>query len=129
MDWGGTRIGIAVGESEFGVITPRPALRASGALQRDAQAISQLAKKEEAEQIVVGVPFHETEPKMARVCLQLAQHLRQIGWKVEEQDEAMTSLESETELRTQGLKASERRKHIDGEAASRILTRYFEHHA
>lgn len=125
VDWGSKRIGIAVGDAESGVFSPRPALTASGALKRDAEGISTKAAEEEAEAIVVGLPIAtEGEERMERICRHLASHLQDLGLKVFTVDEALTSVTAHRDLRDAGLKASQRRRHIDGEAAVRILERW-----
>ena len=123
VDLGRLRIGIAVGETEFRVATPRPNLTATGTLKRDAEAISVLAKKEEVERIVVGHPLNEEDERMARVCSQFADLMREHGWHVELVDESFTSVQADENLAD--LKGSQRRKRRDGEAAAVILERYF----
>jgi putative holliday junction resolvase len=126
IDWGSKRIGIALAEQEFGVVNPRPPLTAAGALKRDAEAIDALAKREGADALVVGLPVEESgdEGRMARVCRQLAEHLRNLGHTVHLVDETLSSVQAEEGLRRHDLKASQRRKLRDGEAASLILERY-----
>lgn len=126
VDFGMARIGIAVGETEFTLATAKAPLKASGKLKVDAAAIVELAKKEEADLVVVGLPVEEDgeEGKMARIARMLAGHIEAAGVKTALVDERMTSVEVEKGLRTLDLKASERRKLRDGEAASLILERY-----
>jgi putative Holliday junction resolvase len=125
IDFGFKRIGVAVGETGFEIASPRPPMTASGALSKDALAISNLAKKEHVETIVVGLPLEDGEEgRMARICRQLADHLTSLGHKVEFVDESMSSVEAERTLLNDDLKASQRRKLRDGEAARLILERY-----
>ena len=128
VDFGMARIGLAVGESEHDLATPRPPLAASGKLKTDAAAIAAIAKKEQAETVVVGLPIEEDgeEGKMARIARLLAGHIQDLGFKVALVDERMTSVEAESGLRRMDLKASERRKLRDGEAASLILERFMQ---
>ena len=125
VDFGATRIGIAVGESEGAVTTARLPLTASGALKKDAQAISALVRSEEAEAVVVGIPVREEDSRMTRICEQLAGRLEELGLRVYKVNEAMTTLEADSHLMSAGLKASARRKLRDGEAARLILERFF----
>lgn len=126
VDLGRSRIGIAVGVVEGRVATPRQNLKASGSLARDAQAVAELARREEAELVVVGVPEREGgDDRQARACRTFAERLRSLGWDVSLVDEALTSVESHAALREHGLTAAQRRKVVDGEAAARILERYF----
>ncbi len=125
VDFGFARIGLAVGDDKLGVFSPRTVLKASGGLKRDADAIANKAKEEEAEAIVVGLPLDaEGGGRMARICDQLAGHLRDKGLIVHTVDESMTSVGVHAELREAGLKARQRRKIVDGEAAVKILERW-----
>lgn len=127
IDLGLKRIGIAFGESDHGVTSARPPLAASGTLGRDAQTISDLARREHAEALIVGLPLGEEgeDGKIAKAGLKLAEKLRELGWTVHTVNEAMTSVEAEANLRADDFKASVRRKMRDGEAARLILERYF----
>lgn len=125
VDFGFARIGLAVGESTLGVFSPRPVLKASGALKRDAEAIAAKAKAEEAEAVVLGLPLDdEGGGRMAKICEQLADHLRALGCRVHLVDESLTTVGVHDELREAGVKASLRRKVVDSEAAVRILERW-----
>lgn len=130
IDFGGARIGRAVGEAGVGVATPRPALTASGTLAKDAAALVAWAKHEEATAFVLGVPLDAdgSETKMSRVCRKLADILAQ-NLPVHVVDEFNTSYEAESAMVEAGLKGSQRRHASDGEAACRILERYFQREA
>jgi putative transcription antitermination factor YqgF len=126
VDFGGKRIGIAVGESDHGVTTARPSLAASGTLAQDAEAIENLVKIEQAGGVVLGLP--ENMPgksdRMEKICLRLADELRSRGLKVYTTNEALTSRQGSENL-SSVYSQSGVRKHIDGEAARLILERYF----
>lgn len=126
VDFGLSRIGVAVAESEFGVCSARPAMQASGKLKTDAEAIAAVVRREEADAVVLGLPVEESgeEGRMARIARQLAAHLSALGIQVELVDERFTSVEAERGLREGDFKASERRKRRDGEAAALILERF-----
>jgi len=129
VDYGFKRIGLAVAESDFGIITPRPPLAATGTLARDAQNLAAIAKKEAVDRTILGLPIEEdgNHGKMARVCETVAEHLRKFGLTVDLVDERMSSVEAENSLRQEDLKASQRRKLRDGEAARILLERYIDH--
>lgn len=127
IDFGFKRIGVATVDSLVGLPSPRTALAASGALKKDAAAIDALGKKELAEAIVIGLPVEPDgqEGRMARICRQLAEHLNSLNWKVHLVDESLSSVQAEQTLLLQDdLKASQRKKRRDGEAACLILERY-----
>jgi putative Holliday junction resolvase len=128
IDYGFKRIGLAVAEAEFGIITPKSPLAASGTLRIDSENLAVIAKKEVADKIVLGLPIEEdgNPGKMARVCQTVAEHLRERGYTVDLIDERYSSVEAEAALRQEDLKASQRRKLRDGEAARILLERYLE---
>jgi len=128
VDFGFKRIGLAVAESDFGVVTPRPALAATGTLKRDAENLEATFQRELADKVVLGMPVEEDGNlgKMARVCQTIADLLREKGIEVVLVDERYSSIEAESALRQEDLKASERRKLRDGEAAGILLERYLE---
>jgi putative Holliday junction resolvase len=127
IDFGRQRIGVAVGETELEIATPRQPLQASGKLDTDADAIAKIAKTEEADLVVVGVPEMADAGdggRMQRGCRELGARLQRRGLRVEFVDEALTSVEAEAALRQTGLTAAKRKERRDGEAAARILERY-----
>ncbi len=127
IDFGFARIGAAVTDDAVGLPSALPAFAASGKLKVDAEAIAVLAKRQEAEKIVLGLPLEEgVEGKMARVMRQLGGHLQATGLVVDYVDETLTSVEAEQGLRGTDMKASQRKKRRDGEAACLILERYLD---
>lgn len=127
VDWGSKRIGLAIAESEHGIVSPRSNLTPTGTLKLDAQNILEVAKREQAVQIVLGLPIEPggEEGKMARLVRQLAGNIEGV-LPVAFVDETLTSVEAIGAMAEAGLKASERRKKVDAEAACRILERYLE---
>jgi putative Holliday junction resolvase len=128
VDFGFKRIGLAIADTSIGLPSPRPAMTASGALKRDAIAIDTFAKREQADAIVLGLPVEEdgVEGRMARVCRQLAGHLEALGRPVHLVDESLSSVQAEESMLHEGIKASQRKKRRDGEAACVILERYLD---
>ncbi len=124
VDFGSKRIGIAVGITDFKIASPRSSLLASGKLSTDATAIQAIALKEEASMIVVGIPENVEDQRMANVCAKLAAEIRLLGLEVRTVDESFTSVEAIDDMRE--LKVSEKRKRKDGEAACRIIERYWD---
>jgi len=117
-------IGLAVGESEHGITTPRAPIKASGTLIKDAEALIDIARKEQVQIIVLGVPLNlpGKSDRMQKVCGQLADRLREKGVEVKLVDEALTSVEAEEIL---GQKSTTQRRDAHGEAARLILERFF----
>ena len=126
IDFGGKRIGVAVGETEHKVASPRPQIEATGTLRLDAVNIVALAKKEEAKSVIIGTPIVGTEEtKMSRICRMLGAEIEKLGVPVEYADESMTSVRAEEALKSQQWTAATVKKHLDSEAACQILERYF----
>lgn len=112
-------------ESEFGIATARNPMLASGTLAKDAKAIADLAATEQADKIVLGIPkVADGEAPVAKIIRRLGSLIEAHGLTVDYVDESLTSHESEQSMTEAGLKASERRKAVDGESACRILERY-----
>jgi putative Holliday junction resolvase len=125
VDFGSKRIGLALGVDEPEVVTPRPSISPTGTLAKDAAALAEIAAREQVDAIVVGIPENADDGRMARICRTLAGHIREFGYVVHEVDESLTSVEAEDALRSANIRAALRRRLKDGEAACRIIERYF----
>ena len=126
MDFGSKRIGIAVADVDHLIVTPRNPISPTGTLKKDALNLTELARAEDAQKIVLGLPLEPEgiEGRMARIARMLAKEIEANGFSVELVDETLTSVEAESELIAGGLKASQRKKLRDGEAARLILERF-----
>jgi len=123
VDFGSKRIGVAVGDTELKLATPRPNISASGTLATDASAIVVEARASGAAAVVVGIPGGYEDGRMERICRQLADRISDHGIPVYLIDESLTSVAAEASMAH--LKASRRRKLKDSEAACLILERFF----
>lgn len=124
IDFGGARIGLAVMSTDYPHPRPLPPLAATGTLAKDAVLLAAAAKKEEAKTVALGLPLAAgEETKMSKICRKLGQELEKQGLDVRYVNEEFTSFEAEEEMRAAGMKGSQIRKAVDGEAASRILLR------
>jgi putative Holliday junction resolvase len=124
VDFGSKSIGVAVGEVDEAIFRPLPMIPPSGTLSRDAEAIDRIARQEHAEIIVIGIPYFEDEDRMARICQKLAEAIQKRGWQIALVDESLTSFGADQDMLRAGLKGSQRKRRIDGEAACRILERF-----
>src|SRR3569832_425011 len=100
VDWGTTRIGIAVGEDDHKIVSPRNVVQPTGTLKKDAVQLIAVAKNEQADAIVLGLPL---EPggevgRMAKIARMLAKEIEQAGMRVELVDETLTSVQAEREM-------------------------------
>lgn len=127
VDLGTKRIGVALGETDVSVVSPRPALAASGRLADDARALAAFARREEANCVVIGLPVEldGNEGRMARVCRKLADLIAAEGLQTDVQDETFSSIEANARMAETDLTGAERRKRRDSEAACLILERWF----
>jgi putative Holliday junction resolvase len=130
IDFGSKRIGLAVGDSEFGIPSPRAPLESKKGLPANLPAILETIHKEEAQKVVIGVPIQGdgSESDMTKVCRQMARLIREAGIDVIEMDEALTSVAAEERLREHDWTAAQRDRHKDSEAACLILERFFAEH-
>ena len=127
VDFGRVRIGLACGESEHQIASPRQPITATGTLAKDATNLVALAHKEEVEVIVLGLPLHEND-KAERIVRKLGAEIEKLGFRVSYADESMTSIEANTTMHEAGLTAAERKARVDSESACRILDRFFQEH-
>ncbi|MDI9635545.1 Holliday junction resolvase RuvX [Kamptonema cortianum] len=127
VDLGKARIGLAVMNLQAGIPTPLPAVQAKGALAKDAEQVAAVAQAQEAGTIVLGLPLlMGEETPMSRVVRRFGAILEDHGVCVAYADESMTTSEADTALFEAGMKASQRKKARDSEAACRILERFRE---
>lgn len=127
VDLGKARIGLAVSDDAHQITTPLPPLAAQGALVPDAAQVAEAARKQEAQAVVLGLPLENGEAtRMASVARRFAALLESHGLKVDLVDETLTTYEAESALQALGLKASQRKKARDSEAACRILERFYQ---
>lgn len=130
VDFGSKRIGLAFGETEYGIASPRPAVDSKKGLKPNAIVILETMIREEAGAVAIGVPLLEDgeESSSAKVCRRLATLLREEGVEVFEVDESLTSVDAEQRLRAHDWTAAQRARHSDSEAACLILERFFLEH-
>lgn len=129
MDLGKARIGTAYCDFPDGFPTPGTPIAAIGTLSKDAQQVFERAKAEQVTLCVIGLPLLDgNEVKMASVVRRFGTLLIELGLRVEYVDETMTSRESDDAMRLAGIKASQRKHKLDGEAAARILEQYLSQH-
>ncbi|MEW5850816.1 MAG: Holliday junction resolvase RuvX [Myxococcota bacterium] len=127
LDVGSRRIGVAVSDHAGMLAHPLVTLDAIS-LRQDSERIVALARKEEAEGVVVGLPAHadQSESGSAKRARRLGEALAAAGLAVDYMDEWGTSLEAKAALAH--LPKSKRREKgaVDQAAAVAILTGYLE---
>lgn len=127
FDYGEKRIGIAVGQTLTGSVTPLTTLTAVRQ-QPDWDSITALIKEWRPDRLIVGLPLHMDGSEQA-----LTQRVKRFGNQlkgrynlpVEWVDERLSSREAESLLQEQGKRRSDK-KDIDKIAAGLILKSWLE---
>lgn len=133
FDYGGKRIGVAVGQSITGTATP-VAVVGNGPQGPHWVEIDKLVKAWMPRALVVGLPITEAgdDQPMTRACRDFAAALgARFNLPVALQDERLTSRESEAafkHMRQQGLARKKDAAMLDAAAARRILERWLVDH-
>lgn len=123
LDVGDARIGLAISDPRGVVCLPIEALVRSKESD-DLAAVVDLAKREGAETIVVGLPLSldGTHGPAARQMRRFTSSLRKLAdIPVESYDERFTTTEAENRLRSAGYEPSRNRARLDSMAAVIIL--------
>ncbi|MCB0825238.1 MAG: Holliday junction resolvase RuvX [Armatimonadetes bacterium] len=127
VDLGKVRIGVAVADDATQLIRPLPQIIAKGALSKDAGQVIEVAKSEDAEGIVLGLPLDAgEETPMSKVVRRFGEILSESGWQVDYVDESLTSFEADSQMFESGIKASQRKRNLDSQAACLILERWMQ---
>jgi putative Holliday junction resolvase len=115
IDYGARRVGLAVGESETRVATPRTTLLNDNELHNK---IRSLLHEEEIDEIVVGVPvsFDGGEHAQAREARAFGEGLKELGVPVHFVNEILSTRQS----RASGA------KDVDASAAALILQSFLD---
>lgn len=126
LDHGSKRIGVAIGDTETGMAFARPALRRQNTAS-DIEAIVQIARDEDAETIIMGLPrnMDGSEGVQAAAARKFGQRLAAIGLVVDFQDERLTSWQA---LEQMGPRRGRDRRsgELDSAAARLILQEYLD---
>lgn len=126
IDLGTRRIGLAIGDMELRLASAIKPLDATQKLAQNAERVSEVARREEISTLILGLPSHDTDDRAARIAHLFREHLEERGFRVELVDESFTTVEAHDGLIDAGFSAAQRKSRVDGEAARRILVRYFE---
>ena len=124
VDPGTKRIGLAVSDLSGTIASPLTVLQRSRSKQHDLHEIARIAREEEAEVIVVGLPLNMdgSEGKAAKAAVAEARRLATlVDVPVEMHDERLTTVTAERSMLEAGLDAVERRKVVDKVAAAIML--------
>ena len=124
VDLGSKRIGIAVSDRSGTIATPLTVIQRSGRPRLDHERIAALVVEEEAELVVVGLPFNMNGSlgPAAKAAIAEAKALSTVvGVPVETHDERRTTVTADAALMELKMRAQARRRVIDKVAAAVML--------
>lgn len=124
LDLGSKRIGVAVSDRSGTIASPHSVLARSGSRRRDHDAVAELVAEEEAEIVVVGLPLNMNGsygPAATAALAEVDAMATVVGVPVVTSDERRTTVTADRAMIEAGLRAPERRKHVDKIAAAVML--------
>ncbi len=128
LDAGTKTVGVAISDPTGSFATPIIVIRRTKA-NDDIQRILDLAKRYEAQRILVGMPISMSGRlgEQARLVEAFVAQLRKATpIAIETFDERLTTVEAERRMREAGLSAEKRRANIDAMAATVLLQGYLD---
>jgi len=132
IDLGSKRIGIAVSDLSGTIASALTTVHRSSSRRHDHAAIARLARDEEAELVVVGLPLSldgGTGPAARAARKEADQLASVVGVPVSMYDERFTTVTAERGMREAGLDGRQRRKVVDKVAAAVMLQAWLDHRA
>ena len=129
LDLGSKRIGVALSDSSATIATPFMVLARQGRIAEDHRAIARLVADEEVDIVVVGLPLNMdcSAGPAARAAVAEAEALATVvGVPVTTYDERRTTITADRAMLEAGLRAPERRKHVDKVAAAVMLQQWLD---
>lgn len=125
VDYGRRRIGLAISDPLRITTRGLTTLERGPSLERAAQAVAEVLKREQAALVVLGLPLHADgrESEMSAEARRFGALLSAAGLHVVLHDEGLTSWEAEEGLKAGGrnLEQARRRGEIDQRAALALL--------
>ncbi|MEQ8436211.1 MAG: Holliday junction resolvase RuvX [Ilumatobacter fluminis] len=124
LDPGSKRIGVAVSDLSGTIASPLVVVQRSRSKEHDLHEIADLAREEEAEVIVVGLPLNMDGSRgpAARAATGFAKALATlVDVPVEMHDERRTTVTADESMMAAGLDAVQRRQRVDKVAAAIML--------
>lgn len=132
IDPGSKRIGLAVSDLSGTIASPLMVLQRSRSRQHDRQELARIARDEEAEVIVIGLPLNMdgSQGKAAKAAIAEGRRLATlVDVPIEMHDERLTTVTAERSMLDAGLNAIERRKVVDKVAAAIMLQSWLDSRA
>jgi putative Holliday junction resolvase len=132
IDPGSKRIGLAVSDLSGTIASPLMVLQRSKSRQHDLHELARIARDEEAEVIVIGLPLNMdgSQGKAAKAAIAEGRRLATlVDVPIEMHDERLTTVTAERSMLDAGLNAIERRKVVDKIAAAIMLQSWLDSRA
>ena len=132
VDPGTKRIGIAVSDLSGTIASPLMVLQRSKSRQHDLHELARIARDEEAEVIVMGLPLNMdgSHGKSAKAAVAEARRLATlVDVPVEMHDERLTTVSADRSMMEAGLDARQRRVRVDKVAAAIMLQSWLDSRA
>lgn len=122
IDPGSRRFGVAIGVS--GVASPLAVIQREKTLELTVERLATLIIEEEVTAVVIGLPLHldGSEGSSAKAARKFARALANfVSVPVMLHDERLTTVTADRAMLDAGLRAEERRRHVDKIAAAIML--------
>ncbi len=132
VDPGSKRIGIAVSDRSGTIASPLIVLQRSRSRRHDLGEIARIARDEEAEVIVVGLPLNmngSEGPAAVAAIAEARQLATLVDVPIEMHDERRTTVSADRSMIKAGLKAPARRQLVDKVAAAVMLQSWLDSRA
>jgi len=129
VDLGGRRIGVAVSDTTGTLASPLTVIQRSGDRDTDHRALAGIARAEQAQRIVVGLPLSlsgAVGPAARDVIEEVEAMAAVVGIPVETYDERLTTVEANRSMLALKVPARARRRAIDKVAAAVMLQSWLE---
>jgi putative Holliday junction resolvase len=124
LDLGSKRIGVAVSDRSGTIASPLTVLERGRSRRHDHARIAELARAEEVDCVVVGLPvsLSGADGPAAQAARAEAERLATVvGVPVETHDERLTTVTAERSMAAAGVRGPARRQRVDKVAAAVIL--------
>ncbi len=129
LDWGTSRIGVAITDATQVIATPLTTLRRRAGKRLPLRAFLEIVEAEEPVGLVVGLPFEDLGIEGASADAARAmgdQFAERSDLPIEWIDESFSTVDAELALRDAGRRRAERAVAIDAASAAITLARWIE---
>lgn len=131
IDYGGKRIGLAVGDTDNGIASPLTTIPATGKFTENAQRVLDASKGFDIDAYVVGMALNmdDSEGKQAKISRKFGAALKEIAGKpVHFWDERLSSFAADELLDAGEMTRGKRKARRDRVAAQVILQEFLDTH-